>query len=181
MQIPVQITAHDFSLSEGETAEIHEKAAKLDTYYDGIIRCRVTVNALVGHHQHGGPYTVRIDLTVPGTELVVNRQPDEDLSVAIRDAFDAMRRRLEDYARHQRGDVKTHATALHARVSKLFREEGYGFLETSDGREIYFHSNSVTPPGFLQLEVGTEIRFAEEQGDKGPQASMVSISGKSRV
>ncbi|SRR5712692_2658582 len=181
MQLPLQITAHDFSLPAGVEAEIREKAAKLDTYYDGIMRCRVTVDALVGHHHRGGPYTVRIDLTVPGTELVVNRQTDEDLSVAIRDAFDAMRRRLEDYARHQRGAVKTHETAPHARVSKLFREEGYGFLETSDGREIYFHSNSVLPPGFFQLEVGTEVRFAEEQGSKGPQASTVIIDGKSRV
>ncbi len=181
MQLPLQITAHDFPLPEAVEAEIREKAAKLETYYDGIIHCRVTVEAPVGHHRHGGPYTVRIDLTVPGTELVVNRQADEELPIAIREAFDAMRRRLEDYARHQRGSVKTHEATPRARVSKLFREEGYGFLETPDGREIYFHSNSVVPPGFFQLEIGTEVRFSEEQGSKGPQASTVSISGKSRV
>ena len=181
MQLPLQITAHDFPLPETVETEIRDKAAKLETYYDGIIHCRVTVEALVGHHRHGGPYTVRIDLTVPGTELIVNRQADEELSVAIRDAFDAMRRQLEDYARHQRGDVKAHETTPHGRVSKLSREEGYGFLETPDGREIYFHGNSVLPPGFLQLEVGSEVRFAEEQGAKGPQASTVAIVGKSRT
>ena len=178
MQLPLQITAHDFPLSEAIEAEIREKAAKLDTYYDGIMHCRVVVEAPVGHHRSGGPYNVRIDLTVPGAELVVNRQADEDLPVAIRNAFDAMRRRLEDYARHQRGDVKTHDTIPHARVSKLFRPEGYGFLETPDGREIYFHSHSVLPPGFSSLTVGTEVRFAEEQGAEGPQASTVTIVGR---
>ena len=178
MQLPLQITAHDFPLSEAIEAEIRERAAKLDTYYDGIMRCRVVVEAPVGHHRGGGPYNVRIDLTVPGAELVVNRQADEDLPVAIRDAFDAMRRRLEDYARHQRGAVKTHEAAPQARVSKLFHEEGYGFLEAPDGREIYFHGNSVLPPGFSHLTVGTEVRFAEEQGVEGPQASTVTIVGK---
>jgi cold shock CspA family protein len=181
MQLPLQITAHDFPLPETIEAEIREKAAKLDTYYDGIIRCRVVVEAPVGHHRHGGPYNVRVDVTVPGAELVVNHQKGEDLPVAIRDAFDAMRRQLEDYARHQRGTVKTHEAASQARVSKLFQTEGYGFLTTAEGREIYFHGNSVLPPGFSSLQVGTEVRFAEEQGREGPQASTVTIIGKSHV
>jgi len=178
MQLPLQITAHDFPLPETIEAEIREKAAKLDTYYDGIMRCRVVVAAPVGHHRRGGPYNVHIDLTVPGAELVVDCQENEDLPVAIRDAFDAMRRRLEDYARQQRGVVKTHEAAPQARVSKLFRAEGYGFLQTPDGREIYFHCNSILPPGFDHLAVGTEVRFAEEQGSEGPQASSVTIVGK---
>ena len=178
MQLPLQITAHAFPLSEAIEAEIREKAAGLDTYYEGIGRCRVVVEAPVGHHRHGGPYNVRIDLTVPGAELVVNRQTDEDLPVAIRDAFDAMRRRPEDYARHQRGATKSHESPPHGRVSKLFPDEGYGFLETADGRVVYFHCNSVLEPGFAHLAIGTEVRFAEEQGAKGPQASTVTIVGK---
>jgi cold shock CspA family protein len=98
-----------------------------------------------------------------------------------REASDAMRRRLEDSVCHKRDAVKTHEAAPHARVGTLFREEGYGFLETPDGREIYFHSNSLLPPGFFQLEVGTEVQFSEEQGSQGPQASMVIISGKSHA
>ena len=177
MQLPLQITTHDFSLPEGVEAEIRERAAKLDTYYDRIMRCRVVVEAPVGHHRRGGPYNVRIDLTVPQAELVVNRQADEDLLVAIRDAFDAMRRRLEDYVRQQRGTIKTHEAPPYGKVTKLFPHEGYGFLETSDGREIYFHSNSVLEPGFPHLKIGTEVRFVEEHGAEGPQASTVAIAG----
>lgn len=176
MEIPLQITAHDFRLTPATESDIRDKAAKLDTYYDRIIRCRVVVEAPVGHHRRGGPFKVRIDVTVPGSELVVNRQEDDDLPVAIRNAFDAMRRRLEDYVRQQRGDIKTHEAPLqHGRVTKLFPQEGYGFLETNDGREIYFHSHSVLEPGFARLTIGSEVRFVEEYGQKGAQASTVHI------
>lgn len=179
MELPLQITSHDFQLPEVLEQEIRERAAKLDAYYDRIMRCRVVLEAPVGHHRQGGPYNVRIDVTVPGSELVVNRQADEELPVAIREAFDAMRRRLEDYVRQQRGTVKTHeAPLLAGRVTKLFPHEGYGFLETLDGREIYFHGHSVLAPGFNRLEIGTEVRFAEEQGAKGPQASTVHLVSK---
>jgi len=181
MELPLQVTLRDVSPSEAVEGYIRERAAKLDAFYDRIMGCRVVVEAPVRHHRKGGPFKVRIDLTVPGDELVVNRQSDEDLYVAIRDAFDAMRRRLEDYARRQRGSVKAHEAPPHARVSKLFPEEGYGFLETPDGSEIYFHRNSVLGAGFDRLEVGTEVRFVEELGEQGPQASTVTVVGKHRA
>jgi len=181
MEHPVQVTLRDISPSEAVEGYIRERAAKLDEFYDRIMSCRVVVEAPVRHHRKGGPFKVRIDLTVPGDELVVNKQSDEDLYVAIREAFDAIRRRLEDYVRRQRGSVKTHEGPPQARVSKLFPEEGYGFLETPDGTEIYFHRNSVLGAGFDRLEIGTKVRFVEEPGDQGPQASTVTIVGKARV
>jgi len=178
MQRPLKITARDFALSEAVEAEIREKVAKLDSYYNGIIGCEVVVEGVVGHHRKGGPFNVRIDLTMPGGELAVTHQREEILAAAIREAFDAARRRLEDYAREQRGDIKGHEVQPHARVSKLFPELGYGFLETPDGREIYFHANSVLAPGFAQLVVGTDVHFVEELGAEGPQASTVIIAHK---
>jgi ribosomal subunit interface protein len=181
MKLPLQVTLRDVSPSEAVEGYIRERAAKLDSFYDRIMGCRVVVEAPVRHHRKGGPYKVRIDVTVPGDELVVDRQVDEDLYVAIRDAFHAARRRLEDHAHRQRGAVKVHEAAPHARVGKLFSEEGYGFLETPDGREIYFHRNSVIGSDFDRLEIGTEVRFAEETGEQGPQASTVTIVGKRQV
>jgi ribosomal subunit interface protein len=176
MQLPLQITAREVSLSEAAKADIEAKVADLETYWDRITSCRVVV-AGPGPHHRKGPYTVRVDLTVPGAELVVDHQADEDLYVAIRDAFDAARRRLEDYVRRQRGDVKSHAEAGRARVRVLLPAADHGFLETPDGREIYFHRNSVLHPGFDHLTIGTEVRFTEEAGEKGPQASSVAILG----
>jgi cold shock CspA family protein len=207
MKIPLQITFRDMPPSKAIEANIREKAAKLDSLYDGIMSCRVIVDAPHRHHHKGKSYQVRIDMTVPGGELVINHAPKrlaaakslrpeeleqqlaeshqpskqaahEDVYVAIRDAFTAAGRKLQDYARRRRGKVKVHEPAAAARVTKLFPFEDYGFLETPDGREIYFHKNSVLPPGFDLLDVGTEISFAEEMGEKGPQATSVRVIGK---
>ena len=74
--------------------------------------------------------------------------------------------------------MKVHEEAAQARIVRLFPIEEYGFLETADGREIYFHKNSVLPPGFDHLEVASEVSYVEEMGEKGPQASTVRIVGK---
>ncbi len=181
MQSDLQITARDFTLNAAVEAGIRGKAARLEHYYERgrISGCHVIVEGAVGHHRHGGPFKVRIDLRLPGGELSVDRQSADDLAVAIREAFDAARRELQDYARKQRGEVKTVEAPAHARVTKLFPVEGYGFLTTPDSREVYFHRNSVLGGAFDRMEIGMEVRFAEEMGDQGPQASSVAIAGKS--
>lgn len=105
MKLPLQITARNMSLSEAAEEAIREKAAKLDTIYDRIMGCRVLVEAPHRHQHNGNQYNVRIDLTVPGSEMVVKREGNEDLYVAIRDAFDAAKRQLREYS-HRQKDVK---------------------------------------------------------------------------
>jgi len=183
MQLPLQISIRHMEHSEAVEAIVRQKAAMLDKFADHIMGCRVVVEPLGKHHEHGNLYEVRIDLTVPGEEIVVTREPSEhteykDIHVALRDAFDSARRQLEDYVRLRRGSVKAHETAPHARVSKLFPDEGYGFIETPDGREIYFHRHSVLNEGFDRLQLGTEVAFVEEEGKKGPQASTVRPVGR---
>lgn len=178
MQRPLKITSRDFDLTEAFEAEIRQKAAALETYYDRIGGCEVTVEGpALKHHRKGGPFTVRIRLTLPGAEVVTNHQSEEQLSQAIREAFDAARRQLEDHVRELRGDVKHHEPPRQqGRVSRLFPD--YGFIESADGREIYFHANSVLDMGFDELRPGAAVRFVEEQGEQGPQASTVAISPK---
>jgi cold shock CspA family protein/ribosome-associated translation inhibitor RaiA len=162
---------------------VREKSDKLDMFADHIMSCRVVVEPAGKHHQHGNLYEVRIDLTVPGEEIAVTREPSQhkeykDIQVALRDAFDSARRKLEDYVRRKRGSIKVLETVPHARVSKLFPDEGYGFLETPDAREIYFHRDSVLHEGFSHLKIGMEVTFVEEEGRKGPQASTVKPVGR---
>jgi ribosomal subunit interface protein len=180
MEYPVQVTVRNASISEVAKDEIREKAAKLEQHSGNIIGCRVTVDNPHRHQQHGAQYTVQVDLTVRGGELVIKRQPHEDIYVAIRDAFDAARRQLEDFERRLRGNVKVHTAPSQARVTKLFPDEGYGFIESPGGYEIYFHRNSVLGNGFDRLKSGTEVRYVEEAGEKGPQASTVTILRKRR-
>jgi len=183
MQVPLQVSFRHMEHSQTIEELIREKVAKLDASPDHIMGCRVVVEPAGKHHEHGNLYEVRIDITVPGEEIAVTREPSEhteykDIQVAIRDAFDSARRRLEDYVRRRRGAVKALETAPHARVSKLFPDEGYGFLSTPDGREIYFHRHSVLHEGFEHLQIGTEVAFVEEDGTKGPQASTVRPVGR---
>ena len=108
MQIPLQITIRDVEHSEALETHIREKANKLDEFFKHIMSCRVIVDVPHKHHQQGKQFNVRIDIGVPGSEIVVNRDHAEDVYVALRDAFDAAKRRLEDYARKVRGDIKKH-------------------------------------------------------------------------
>ncbi|HEY5682104.1 MAG TPA: ribosome-associated translation inhibitor RaiA, partial [Sulfuricaulis sp.] len=109
MQIPLQITLKDMPQSDAVESRIREKADKLSRFHDKIISCRVVVESPQRHRHQGKLYSVHIDLSVPGAELVANRAQDEDVYVAIRDAFDAIIRQLEDFSRRQRGDVKSHS------------------------------------------------------------------------
>jgi ribosomal subunit interface protein len=183
IRIPLQVTFRSMPPSEAIESDIREKAERLEQFYDNITSCRVVVEAPHRRRQKGKLYHVRVGMTVPGSELVVKREPaqhaaHEDIYVAIRDAFDAAKRELQDYARRRRSQVKLHEGSAAARVAKLFPERGYGFLETPDGREIYFHKNSVLEPGFETIAVGAEVSFTEEQGKEGPQASTVRVAGQ---
>lgn len=158
---------------------VRERASKLDHFSRHILGCHVMLEEPHRRHQRGNIFHVRVDLTVPDEEIVIRRNPGqdhahEDIRVAIRDAFDAARRRIEDYERRHKGYVKSREQGrIPARVSKLFPGEDYGFLESEDGREIYFHRNSVSEGGFDRLNVGDTVCFEEEEGWKGPQASSV--------
>lgn len=118
MQTPLQITFRDMEPSPAVESKIRDKAAKLEQFYDHITSCRVTVQAPHAHSQQGKLFEVRIELEVPGRALVVSHehhhrdQAHEDAYVAVRDAFDAMQRQLEDYARKRRGEVKRHDTPV---------------------------------------------------------------------
>ena len=102
MKLPLQITSRNVSLSEAAEQAIREKAAKLDAIYDNVMGCRVIVETPHRHQQQGNLYNVRIDLTVPGSEMVIKREEHEDLYVAIRDAFDAAKRKLKEYSSRQK-------------------------------------------------------------------------------
>lgn len=108
MKTPLQITLRGMDHSEALEAHIQEKAAKLETFFDQIISCRVVVEVPHQHKHQGKTFNVKIDIGVPNKELVVNRESHEDVYVALRDGFDAARRQLEDYASRLRGEVKNH-------------------------------------------------------------------------
>jgi len=176
MQLPLELSARRATLSPQFEADLRGRVEKLERHYRRITSCRIHVEGPSNHHQEGGPWRVRLDITVPGNELVADKEATT-LATATQDAFEAAERQIEEFARKRRGEVKTNLTPPEGTVLRIFPEEGFGFLAGEDGRELYFHRNSVLDPGFDALAVGARVRYAEEQGFEGPQASTVSLAG----
>lgn len=181
MAAAVQITFRDMESSPAVSHHVHRRAEKLDTFFDRITSCHVVVEEPHRRKRQGQKFHVEIDMHVPGRELVISRNPDDaqqDLHVAIDLAFDDAERILEDYARQLKPDTKTRIKPPHGTVKTIFHDRGYGFISPEnegDGTEIYFHRNSLLGEKFERLTIGSKVRFAVEDGDKGPQASTVHV------
>ena len=173
MKVALQVTFRDMPRSDAVEAEIRRRAAKLEDFCDRIMSCRVTVETPGAHKHQGKLFAVHVDVKVPGEEIAsTRRQENEDVYVAIRDAFEAVRRRLEDYMQRSRGETKRHEPLLHGRVVRLF-DDGHGFIEDGEGNEYYFDEAGVVRPGD-KLVVGTAVEFLGEAAAQGLQAKRVT-------
>ncbi len=198
MQLTPIVTFRGIAPSAALEAEVRARIARLETYYDSIMGCRVLVEFAHRHHEAGNRFHVRIDLTLPGEEIVVAHEPtlhatEQDIDaakatkddetdperkhvyVAIREAFDIARRRLQDFARRQRGTVKVSSRQPRGRIVRLHPIDEYGYIEAEDGHEVYFQKSSVLKDAYDRLAVGSTVSFVEEPGEKGPQASTVRL------
>ena len=198
MKLPMTVTFRGMNSDEWIETEIRTRAAKLDTYCRDIMSCHVVVEVPHQHHQEGNRFSVRIDLRVPDEEIAVTHGSNlhaatkdlhtrewakrfdvegmrKDIPLVIKEAFDVARRRLQDHARRHRLDVKRHEKPPHGRVRQWNAPDHFGTIEAADGHEVYFHQNSVLGNGLKRMKVGADVVFAEEAGEKGPQASTVKV------
>lgn len=162
MQLPLQISFHGMEHSAAVEVAVREKTQHLERFCAGIMACRVAIELRQKHHHQGRPFGVRIDLTLPGHELVVNRVENEDVYVALRDAFNGMKRQLEDTVRRRRGMEKQHSQELHGEVVRLDEEDGFGFIRAPDGEEYYFGRENLVDARFEQLRIGSAVQFIAE-------------------
>ena len=186
MQSPVQIQFKNMDPSEAVEAAINKWVAKLDRAYPTIMTCRVSVEAPSRRKLQGGLYRTRIDIGLPGKEVVVNRTPDlhhsyTDAYVSIRDAFKSAQRQLENVVKRRQEKVKSHEVPAHGWIVTLFPENDSGTIESSDGREIYFHRNSLLTGNFDDLTVNMEVRFVEHADSEQLRASSVRLIGKHHI
>ncbi len=180
MAMQVEMTFRGMEGTEALRADIHTHADKLQQFAPEIIHCTVVLEPAEHRHHKGNRFVARIRLTLPGGELDVGHTPSgdrshEDAYVAIRDAFKAMRRKLQDFHRKQQRQVKHHEPAPQGRVRYVDQKAGYGVIETPDGREIHFHRNSVVDAAFEKVAAGDAVRFTETPGEDGPWASSVHL------
>ena len=171
---PLQITLRNVPHSDALDAHIRERAEWLERYHPRITGCHVVVEIPHKHKHQGNLFNVRLDLKVPGNEIVLSRDLREDVYLALREVFDSARRRLEDHGRRQRGAVKAHDEPLTGTVVRLFPEAGYGFVESGDADEYYFGADNVVAPGFERLKVGDHVHFIADLSGDAPQAKRVS-------
>lgn len=188
MQIPLEMSFREVPRTKELEDIITARVGKLEQFCERITGCRVAVERRQKHQTSGSPYRVRIDLTAPPhDEIVIRREPGEGdmhdpLEAVIHDAFDACERKLKKHEDILQGDVKHNPHKdVTAVVDKIFKNKGYGFLKTDDGREIYFHENSVLHGKFDTLRVGDGVNFTEEMGEKGPQAVTVRVVYKHNI
>ena len=172
MKIPVHILFRNMEPSPALEATAREHANKLESFAPDIMSCQVTIDLEQKHQTQGRPYGVRIALTVPGHELAVNRVQHEDAYVALRDAFDSMKRQLQDAVRQRSGQVKQHVIPLKGEVARL--DEGFGFIATADGDEYYFSRDNVAGTSFDKLQIGSAVEFIPDAGGEGLQAKRVT-------
>ncbi len=181
MQQPVEITYRGVEKEAHIDSYIMRKIADLEKICDYIVHAHIAIEQYQQGQVTGNPYRVRIYLTVPhDKQIVVDRlsavqEREDPLITTIRKAFAAAERQLTAFTEKQRGDSKKHPldNDVTAVVNKLFPEQGYGFLRTVDGRDVYFHKNAVPHGHFDRLRIGSGVRFVESTGEKGPQASTV--------
>lgn len=182
MDVPPEIAFRGLEPNDALKERILEGIEDLEEVYDRLVSCRVMVEDTTSARSTGKIYRVRLELSVPHQTVVVDRRPGgnedtRDVYQELKNGFDTARRRLHDLKEKQRREVKTSGLPPHGRVVDLLTDDAgarYGFIMAEDGREIYFHENALVDLDYGDLEVGTEVRFAEGRGDEGPQASTVA-------
>lgn len=182
MDMPLEITYRNVEKTPDLDGMIRERAAKLEEFHDHIVSCHVYVDRPQKHQQSGSPYVVRLDIRIPREQEIIVKSNLGDGSVhdsvakVVADTFEAAYRRVKKLREIQRREVKKHPEQeANAVVANILRDQGYGFLEATDGRKVYFHRNSVVQRSFEDLKPGDSVNFTEKQGDKGPQASTVRL------
>jgi cold shock CspA family protein/ribosome-associated translation inhibitor RaiA len=186
MQTPIEIDFQGMDATPAIRVLIAKHVTELEQRYSRVTACRVVLKGPGGHHRTG-LYEVNIRLSLPeGREVNVGQtaQADErhsDLDFALNDAFKRARRQLQDHVRRLQRQVKHHEGQPIGTVVRLDLGGEFGFIESADGREIYFHRNSVLGRVFRRLNVGSRVVYVEEMGEKGPQASTVKLLGKHKL
>jgi cold shock CspA family protein/ribosome-associated translation inhibitor RaiA len=174
LPLDVHIEGRSLEILPEWREKIEEELARLQKHYvNPILHARVE---LIGtaHHRHGA-FEIRLVAGVPGDTITVTRQGEYVLPLIV-EALDVLDRRLEEHSHIQQQKVKAHEEiAQHGKILRLFPEKDFGFLETPDGLEVYFHAHAVKKGKFTSLTPGQAVKFAMEEGEKGPQATWVRV------
>lgn len=187
MDTPVEITWHNMKPARHVEQRVSQRVRRLEKFFGRITCCHVVVEAPHQRRRTGNQYEVRLEVSVPGGELSVNRRPGDDFAhsdarIAVRDAFDAMERQLRRWKGEHSGRPEVHAAPLQGRIAELDPHAGSGQIATTDGRLVYFHHNAVVTGDFGDLSEGDAVELVVDPGEDaaGAHASTVRPIGAQR-
>jgi ribosomal subunit interface protein len=178
MKLPLHVTFRDMVPLPSLEPEIRRRAAKLDHWTPDVMSCQVTIEAEGNRHHTGHEYGVKLSVHVPDEVIVAGiHRRDPDVFVALREAFDALDRQLEDYARRRRGQTKPHPLVVQGCIASL-SDDGVGRIVTQAGDEYHFDRTQVEHPAFEQLSIGQSVRFIEGATRAGREARRVCAAAR---
>jgi len=187
MQTPVEIIWHNMDPARHVEKRVNQRVARLERFFGRIVRCHVVVEAPHERRRTGNQYEVRLEVSVPGGELAINRKPGNDFAhadvlVAVRDAFDAMERQLRRWKDEHSGRPEAREAPLQGRITEINAAKQSGQIATTDGRLVYFHRNAVVTGDFERMNAGDTVELVVDRGEDaaGAHASTVRSIGAHR-
>lgn len=179
MLLQPKITILDVPQSQALEKDILKRVEKLEQFYPNLTSCDVVIRQEQKHQSQGRLYRPRISLNVPGDKINVNHSANENVYVALRDAFNACQRQLKEFSRRQRGDVKHHELPMRGQVARVFSDEGFGFISAIDDEEYYFDNFSLNNIDIDDLKPGMSVEFIGDSNGSGLQAKRISLLKRS--
>jgi len=171
----LQIESRNVEMVPEWQREIEDRMAQLQASHDNLIHGRVTLTKNLHHRHAANVAEALVVVSLPGRHTITARKQEKTFEEAIRTAFSAMQIELRKYREKWASkEVRVTAPPFHGVISKLFPQEGYGFILQEGGGEVYFHRNALHGLNFEALADGTEVTFNVEAGERGPQATTVN-------
>ncbi|MFZ1802963.1 MAG: HPF/RaiA family ribosome-associated protein [Nitrospira sp.] len=173
----LEIQSRNVAMTPRWKTEIEARMDDLRRGHDDLIHGRVTLIKNRHHKKLANVAEALVVVTLPGRHTLTARKEDKTFEEAIRSAFQAISIELRKYReKRAKTEVRLPPVPPHRGViCKLFPKERYGFILKEGGGEVYFHANALQGLTFKKLEDGTDVVFGLEQGDKGPQATVVTL------
>ena len=173
----LEIESRNVAMTPRWKAEIEFRMGSLVQRYQNVIHGRVTLSKNRHHKKRANVAEALVVVALPERHTLTARKEHKTFEEAIRSAFQAVGIELRKY-REKRAHTEVRLPPMPPHrgvVSKLFPMKRYGFILQEGGGEVYFHANALQRFPFEQLEDGTEVVFGLEQGDHGPQATVVAL------
>ncbi|MEK7800131.1 MAG: HPF/RaiA family ribosome-associated protein [Nitrospirota bacterium] len=173
----LEIQSRNVAMTPRWKTEIEARMDDLRRGHDDLIHGRVTLIKNRHHKKLANVAEALVVVTLPGRHTLTARKEDKTFEEAIRSAFQAISIEFRKYReKRAKTEVRLPPVPPHRGViCKLFPKERYGFILKEGGGEVYFHANALQGLTFKKLEDGTEVVFGLDQGDKGPQATVVTL------